>query len=119
MSIGNGSSLGVEGTTLRGGARAVSLTGMSGVAQRATTDLPAVGYVRQSQLIPTIVPFSSATLWRRVNSGDFPRPVKLSERVTAWRVEDIRAWMRERSAVQSPLGPRPRYWTGGDEVVTA
>jgi prophage regulatory protein len=75
------------------------LRGWSLLESRCGSDLPAVGYVRQSQLIPTIVPFSSATLWRRVNSGDFPKPVKLSERVTAWRVEDIRAWMRDRSAV--------------------
>ena len=28
--------------------------------------MPATGYMRQSQLIPAIVPFSSATLWRAV-----------------------------------------------------
>jgi hypothetical protein len=44
-------------------------------------------------LIPAPVPFSSATLWRRVKAGTFPKPVKLSERVTAWRVEDIRQWL--------------------------
>jgi predicted DNA-binding transcriptional regulator AlpA len=60
--------------------------------------LPATGYVRQSQLIPAIVPFSSATLWRKVKAGAFPSPVKLSERVTAWRVEDIRAWMKSRAS---------------------
>jgi prophage regulatory protein len=59
-------------------------------------DLPATGYVRQSQLIPAIVPFSSATLWRNVKAGSFPVPVKLSDRVTAWRVDDIRAWMKSR-----------------------
>ena len=59
-------------------------------------DFPATGYLRQSQLIPAIVPFSSATLWRKVKAGDFPRPVKLSERITAWRVEDIREWMQSR-----------------------
>lgn len=59
-------------------------------------ELPATGYVRQSQLIPSIIPFSSATLWRKVKAGQFPRPVKLSERVTAWRVDDVRAWMRSR-----------------------
>lgn len=60
-------------------------------------DLPATGYVRQSQLIPAIVPFSSATLWRNVKAGTFPMPVKLSDRVTAWRVEDVREWMRSRT----------------------
>jgi prophage regulatory protein len=60
-------------------------------------DLPATGYIRQSRLIPTIIPISSATLWRKVKSGTFPAPVKLSERVTAWRVEDIRGWMKSRA----------------------
>jgi prophage regulatory protein len=53
--------------------------------------LPAIGYVRQSQLIPAIFPFSSATLWRKVKDGTFPKPVKLGPRITAWRVDDIRA----------------------------
>lgn len=80
----------------------------------AVCDLPATGYVRQSQLIdtrarkadaehaqdakPGILPFSSPTLWRMVKAGKFPAPVKLSERVTAWRVEDVRAWMQTRTA---------------------
>ena len=59
--------------------------------------LPETGYIRQSLLIPLIVPVSSATLWRKVKAGQFPRPVKLSERVTAWRVEDIREWMKSRT----------------------
>lgn len=58
--------------------------------------LPASGYVRQSQLVPHIVPFSAATLWRKVKSSEFPSPVKLSARITAWRVEDIRNWMESR-----------------------
>jgi predicted DNA-binding transcriptional regulator AlpA len=58
-----------------------------------TTSLPASGYVRQHQLIGAVLPFSAATLWRRVADGSFPQPVKLSPRITAWRVEDVRAWM--------------------------
>ena len=61
-------------------------------------ELPETGYVRQAQLIPDIIPFSSATLWREVKAGSFPVPVKLSQRVTAWRVEDVREWMRSRTA---------------------
>lgn len=55
--------------------------------------LPSTGYVRQSQLIGIVLPFSAATLWRKVKSGDFPAPVKLGDRITAWRVEQVRAWL--------------------------
>lgn len=63
--------------------------------------LPAYGYLRQSQLIPAILPFSGSTLWRKINSGEFPKPVKLSTRVTAWRVEDVRKWMESVDAANS------------------
>jgi prophage regulatory protein len=58
--------------------------------------LPQSGFIRQAELIPSPVPFSPATLWRKVKDGSFPAPIKLSARVTAWRVEDIRAWMQSR-----------------------
>ena len=60
--------------------------------------LPATGYVRQAQLIPAPLPFSSATLWRKCKAGEFPKPVKLSERVTAWKVEDVRRWLDAQAA---------------------
>ena len=56
-------------------------------------NLPDSGYITQRKLIPDVVPFSSATLWRKCKAGHFPRPVKLSERVTAWRVGDIRQFL--------------------------
>lgn len=76
-------------------------------AHSATPAVPATGYLRQSQLVGRparkrcqavigILPFSSATLWRMVKRGDFPAPVKLSEKVTAWKAEDIRAWIASR-----------------------
>jgi predicted DNA-binding transcriptional regulator AlpA len=57
------------------------------------TSLPDTGYLRQKQLVPDIIPFSASTLWRHVRAKTFPAPVKLSAGVTAWRVEDVRAWM--------------------------
>lgn len=63
--------------------------------------LPTTGYVRQSQLVPHIIPISPATLWRKVKAGQFPRPVKLSERITAWPVDDVREWMRQQSPIAS------------------
>ncbi|MCA7084063.1 AlpA family phage regulatory protein [Cupriavidus sp. DB3] len=66
----------------------------------AVRDLPQTGFVRQSQLIPTILPFSGPTLWRKVAAGTFPKPVKLSARITAWRVEDVRKYLED------PIGYR-------------
>lgn len=55
--------------------------------------LPASGFIRQAQLIPTVVPFSSATLWRKCKAGQFPKPVKLSAGVTAWNVGAVRVFL--------------------------
>jgi prophage regulatory protein len=54
--------------------------------------LPPIGFLRQAQVLK-IIPISKSTLWRRVQARAFPEPVKLSERVTVWRVEDIRQWI--------------------------
>ncbi|WP_245610757.1 helix-turn-helix transcriptional regulator [Xenophilus azovorans] len=56
--------------------------------------LPSTGFVRQSLLL-RFVPFSKSTLWRRVNAGLFPKPVRLSAGITAWRAEDIHRWIAE------------------------
>ncbi len=57
-----------------------------------TQTAPSTGFLRQSQILGTIVPVGSSTLWRWVAAGKFPAPVKLSERVTAWRTADVQAW---------------------------
>ncbi|RFO98291.1 AlpA family transcriptional regulator [Rhodoferax lacus] len=55
-------------------------------------ELPDTGFMRQPKVLE-VVPFSSATLWRHCKNGQFPKPVKLSERVTAWNVGLIRQWL--------------------------
>jgi predicted DNA-binding transcriptional regulator AlpA len=54
--------------------------------------LPQPGFVRQPQVL-ALVPNSKSTLWRRIQARSFPQPLKLSERVTVWRAEDIRRWI--------------------------
>lgn len=54
-------------------------------------------YVRQAELL-TIVPFSAATLWRKVKSGGFVAPVKLSERITAWERAKVVSWLESKGA---------------------
>ncbi|MCU0252752.1 MAG: AlpA family phage regulatory protein [Vicinamibacterales bacterium] len=70
------------------------------------TKLPDTGFLRQSQVL-AFVPISKSTLWRRVQSRAFPQPVKLSERVTVWRAEDIRHWIANQAGGQRPQGDPP------------
>lgn len=43
-------------------------------------------------------PVSRSHWWAGVKSGKYPKPVKLSERCTAWRIEDINALIEEVSS---------------------
>jgi len=62
--------------------------------------LPHTGFVREARLL-VFLPFSHSTLWRRVAAGTFPTPIKLSERITAWRIEDVRAWIEAQGVAGS------------------
>ena len=63
--------------------------------------LPDSAFIRESQLVQSPkrpgllapLPFSAPTLWRMVKAGTFPKPVKLSQRVTAWNIGAVRAWI--------------------------
>lgn len=48
-----------------------------------------IGYLRLPQVLK-LFPVSRSTWWQGVKDGKFPKPVKLTERTTAWRAEDIR-----------------------------
>ena len=68
---------------------------------QAIQQLPETGYVRLPQIIgdknaeppiPAVIPVSKSTWWDGVRTGRYPAPVRtLGRRITAWRVEDIRA----------------------------
>ena len=72
--------------------------------------LPEAGYLRLAQIIgrpaqgrrlaiTPLIPVSKSTWWAGVRSGRFPRPTKvLGPGMTAWRVEDIRAFIEHGSA---------------------
>ncbi len=60
--------------------------------------LPETGFLRLPSIIgdpktntPALIPIKKSAWWAGVRAGRFPQPVKLGPRVTAWKVEDIRA----------------------------
>jgi prophage regulatory protein len=57
------------------------------------TLLPETGFVRIASVLAPRgpIPVSRSTWWAGVKAGRYPKPVKLGPRITAWRVEDIRA----------------------------
>ena len=61
----------------------------------ATNELPSSGFVRLPAIIAPHgpIPVSKSTWWAGIKTGRYPKPVKLSARISAWRVEDIRAFI--------------------------
>ena len=58
-------------------------------------ELPATGFLRLPAIIAPhgLIPVSKSTWWAGIKTGRYPKPVKLSARISAWRVEDIRAFI--------------------------
>lgn len=46
---------------------------------------------------PGRLPVSPATVWRWVREGRFPKPFKLSNRVTVWDVSDVEAFVAQQN----------------------
>ncbi len=65
-----------------------------------TAELPSTGFLRQPSIIAPNgpIPVSRSTWWAGVKEGRYPKPVKLGPRITAWRVEDIRALIEKGAA---------------------
>ncbi len=75
----------------------------NGPKETQMAELPKTGFLRLSQIIgntkrkslePCLIPVGKSTWWEGVKTGRFPKPVKLGPRITAWRVEDIKALIK-------------------------
>lgn len=64
------------------------------------TTLPTTGFLRLPQVL-ALYPVSKSTWWKGVAEGRYPTPVKLGERATAWRAEDIRALIEAASGKEA------------------
>jgi len=43
-----------------------------------------------------ITTLGTSTIYRLMDKGDFPRPVRLTEKAVAWKLSDVEQWMNER-----------------------
>ncbi|MDD5272597.1 MAG: AlpA family phage regulatory protein [Methylovulum sp.] len=68
--------------------------------QTTTQDpLKAGANLRVSTLAPRLG-MSKSTIWRlsRDPKSDFPKPIKLSEKITVWKADDVLAWLASKEA---------------------
>lgn len=66
------------------------------MAQTHNHSLPEAGFMRLPAVL-AVIPVSKTTWWVGVKAGRFPKPVKLGERITAWRAEDIRTLIEKQT----------------------
>ncbi|MDN3638745.1 AlpA family phage regulatory protein [Simiduia curdlanivorans] len=55
-------------------------------------DLPSTGFVRLSTVLQ-FIPVAKSTWWLWCAQGKAPKGIKLSKTVTAWKVEEIKAFI--------------------------
>ena len=60
------------------------------------TLLPETDFLRLPAILQ-IFPIGKSTWWAGVKNGKYPKPIKLSKRTTAWRVEDIKELIEKHS----------------------
>lgn len=59
--------------------------------------IPETGFLRLPDILK-LIPVSPATWWKWVKEGSAPGSIKLGQRTTVWRAEDIRAMIERLGA---------------------
>lgn len=61
---------------------------------------PISGFYRLPKM-RELLGLSNTTIWELSrHDPDFPKPVKLTSQCTAWRADEVQAWMESRERVQ-------------------
>ena len=58
--------------------------------------IPETGFLRVTQVL-RLFPISKSGWYAGVKSGKYPKPVRLSDNIVAWKVEDIKRLIAEKS----------------------
>ena len=53
--------------------------------------------------ISSLTKLSSSTIYRLVQAGEFPKPIKLATHASGWLESDIEAWIRDRKEASEIL----------------
>jgi len=51
------------------------------------------------QDVIAVTRLSRSTIYRLIQAGQFPKPIKLTERASGWRYEAVDQWLNDRISV--------------------
>jgi len=66
-------------------------------SSKVVSILPETGFIRLPKVL-SLIPISKSSLYAGIQKNKYPAPIKLSERCSAWRVEDIRQLIEDLAA---------------------
>lgn len=49
--------------------------------------------------VKTIVGFGKSTIYAKIADGTFPKPIKLADRISVWKLSDLDKWVEEQIAL--------------------
>ena len=70
---------------------------MNGTIEAAVTPAATLLLLRIKH-VQALVPVHRVTLWRMIERGDFPAPLKINGRTILWRADEIQAWVDAKSS---------------------
>ncbi len=81
-----------------------------------TKTYPEIGFLHLRDVIggkdnPGIIPVSRSSRYKGIAEGRYPKPVKLGDRMVAWRVEDIRRLIDELVSRNRKKNPKKKLQT--------
>ena len=75
-------------------------------------DLPDAAMIQIRNLVHyKVLPYSATTIWRKCRSNEFPKPTKISQGITAWRVGDIRKYLQDISTEKTVRATQKKHST--------
>ena len=60
--------------------------------------------------VEEITGMSRSSIYRLMQDGEFPRPVRIGPAAVRWRASDITAWLESRPVTRSEFDPPNSAW---------
>lgn len=70
--------------------------------------LPSTGFLRLDDVL-RVIPVSKSHWWAGVKDGRYPAAIKLGERITVWKAEEVHAFIASVGNGSSALPPRKLF----------